>query len=130
MEYPPFPGFRNEAFDFFRQLAENNQRDWFKPRNLRRLFEARLAELARHFVDRMLAHDGACDFARDIALYYPLHVIMSILGVPESDEPRMLRLTQQMFGNEDPAADIADPAGSFDIEDVLLFLQLYAGGCQ
>ena len=32
MEYPPFPGFRNEAFDFFRQLAENNQRDWFKPR--------------------------------------------------------------------------------------------------
>jgi len=76
--------------------------DWFKPRNLRALFETRLAELSRQFVDRMLAHDGACDFARDIALFYPLHVIMSILGVPESDEPRMLQLTQQLFGNEDP----------------------------
>jgi len=76
--------------------------DWFKPRNLRQLFETRLVELSKRFVDRMLGFDGACDFSRDVALYYPLHVIMSILGVPEADEPRMLRLTQQLFGNEDP----------------------------
>ena len=31
-DYPPFPGFRDEAFDFLRQLAANNERDWFKPR--------------------------------------------------------------------------------------------------
>jgi len=76
--------------------------DWFKPTNLRNLFERRVAELARRYVDRMAALGTACDFARDVALYYPLHVIMSILGVPEEDEPRMLRLTQQLFGNEDP----------------------------
>ncbi|HEY2386414.1 MAG TPA: cytochrome P450 [Candidatus Binatia bacterium] len=76
--------------------------DWFKPANLRRLFEARIAELSRTFVDRMAALDGACDFATDIALYYPLRVIMSILGVPEEDEPLMLRLTQGVFGAEDP----------------------------
>lgn len=76
--------------------------DWFKPANLRRLFEARVGELARRYVDRMADFGGRCDFARDIALYYPLQVIMSILGVPEADEPRMLRLTQQLFGNEDP----------------------------
>jgi cytochrome P450 len=76
--------------------------DWFKPSNLRRLFEQRVAELARRYVDRMAALGSTCDFARDVALYYPLHVIMSILGVPEEDEPRMLRLTQQLFGNEDP----------------------------
>lgn len=29
---PPFPGFRDEAFDFLRELEENNRRDWFKPR--------------------------------------------------------------------------------------------------
>ncbi|MEZ4701471.1 MAG: DUF2461 domain-containing protein [Rhodothermales bacterium] len=29
---PPFPGFRKEAFDFFRELARNNERDWFKAR--------------------------------------------------------------------------------------------------
>lgn len=75
--------------------------DWFKPANLRRLLDERVTQLAREFVDRMAAHDGRCDFARDVALLYPLRVIMSILGVPDTDEPRMLRLTQQLFGNED-----------------------------
>lgn len=84
------------------QAARAIVNDWFKPANLRRLLETRITVLARRFVDRMLAFDGECDFARDVALLYPLHVIMSILGVPESDEPRMLQLTQQLFGNEDP----------------------------
>lgn len=76
--------------------------DWFKPANLRRLFEAKIAELARAFVDRMAALGGECDFSTDVALYYPLRVIMSILGVPAHDEPLMLKLTQQVFGAEDP----------------------------
>ena len=76
--------------------------EWFKPANLRKEVGQRLPVLARRFVDRMLDHDGRCDFVRDIALYYPLHVILSILGVPESDEPRMLDLTQKVFGGEDP----------------------------
>jgi len=29
---PPFPGFRPEALQFLRDLRENNDRDWFKPR--------------------------------------------------------------------------------------------------
>ncbi len=45
---------------------------------------------------------GACDFVEDVALGYPLHVIMEILGVPEADEPRMLKLTQELFGPQDP----------------------------
>ncbi len=76
--------------------------DWFKPSNLRREVGARIPVLAKRFVDRMLDFDGACDFVRDVALYYPLHVILSILGVPETDEPRMLELTQKIFGGEDP----------------------------
>jgi len=76
--------------------------DWFKPAALRRTLEARIRELARSFVDRMADMGGECDFAADIALLYPLHVIMSTLGVPEEDEPRMLRLTQELFGSEDP----------------------------
>lgn len=31
-DLPPFPGFRDEAFAFLRDLARNNRRDWFKPR--------------------------------------------------------------------------------------------------
>ncbi len=41
---------------------------------------------------------GECDFARDIAMPYPLQVILAILGLPESDYPRMLQLTQELFG--------------------------------
>lgn len=32
MAYPPFPGLREEAFDFLRALADNNRREWFKAR--------------------------------------------------------------------------------------------------
>ena len=76
--------------------------EWFKPRNLRQVLEQRIQELCRDFVDRMQSLGENCDFARDIGLYYPLHVIMSIFGVPEKDEALMLKLTQQLFGNEDP----------------------------
>ncbi len=76
--------------------------DWFKPGNLRKVIEQRVNELARQFVDRMMARAPECDFAREIGLMFPLHVIMSILGVPEPDEPLMLRLTQELFASEDP----------------------------
>jgi len=32
MDFPPFPGLRTEAFDFLRDLAQNNNREWFKSR--------------------------------------------------------------------------------------------------
>jgi cytochrome P450 len=74
---------------------------WFMPQNLKQL-EARIREIARSFVDRMAEHGGRCDFARDVAFLYPLHVIMEVMGVPEADEPRMLKLTQELFGSADP----------------------------
>ena len=74
---------------------------WFMPQNLKKL-EARIREIARSFVDRMAEHGGRCDFARDVAFLYPLHVIMEVMGVPEADEPRMLKLTQELFGSADP----------------------------
>jgi len=45
---------------------------------------------------------GRCDFARDIAQPYTLRVIMDIYGVPISDEPLMIDLTQGLFGAADP----------------------------
>lgn len=73
---------------------------WFMPQNLKKL-EARIREIARGFVDRMAEMGGQCDFVADVALHYPLHVVMEILGVPEADEPRMLKLTQELFGASD-----------------------------
>lgn len=74
---------------------------WFMPKNLRTI-ESRIREIARDTVEKMLAMGGECDFAKDVAAGYPLHVVMNILGVPPEDEPRMLMLTQQLFGPTDP----------------------------
>lgn len=88
---------------------------WFMPGNVKKLSE-KLRGIARAHVDRMLKNEGGvCDFVSDVALHYPLHVIMEILGVPKEDEERMLLLTQQLFGARDPefsreAAAMNDPA--------------------
>ncbi len=74
---------------------------WFLQSNIKKI-EGRVREIARATVDRMAATGGECDFVADITMLYPLHVIMEILGVPEEDEPRMLRLTQELFGPQDP----------------------------
>ena len=74
---------------------------WFLPQNIRKL-EERIRQIARAHIDRMADLGGECDFVNDVALTFPLRVIMEILGVPESDEPRMLRLTQELFGSTDP----------------------------
>ncbi|MEU8357107.1 cytochrome P450 [Nonomuraea sp. NPDC048882] len=74
--------------------------DWFRPKAMREL-RARVRELAARYVTVMAEHGGACDFARDVAVHYPLYVILSLLGLPESDFPRMLSLTQQLFGQDD-----------------------------
>jgi cytochrome P450 len=88
---------------------------WFMPQNLKRL-EDQIRVIAKAAVERMAATGGECDFVRQVALHYPLHVIMSIMGVPEADEPRMLKLTQELFGAADPelsrsdASDFLKPA--------------------
>lgn len=54
---PPFPGFRPEAFQFLRALADNNDRDWFKARKdtyqaeLKEPLELLLADGARRLAD-------------------------------------------------------------------------------
>ena len=74
--------------------------DWFMPKNLRTI-EAQIRELAAKTADRLVAAGPEADFVSLVAAPYPLHVVMQILGVPEEDEPKMLFLTQQMFGGQD-----------------------------
>jgi cytochrome P450 len=89
--------------------------DWFKPGNVKKL-QARVDELAQQAVDAMAARDGRCDFVNDVAMQFPLQVILSILGLPETDYARMLKLTQELFGAEDPdIARLGDDAGIFAV---------------
>ncbi|MFV1362707.1 cytochrome P450 [Mycolicibacterium elephantis] len=74
--------------------------DWFRPKAMRAL-KVRVDELAKGYVDKMRDIGPECDFVDDIGVYYPLWVIMSLLGLPEEDFPRMLRLTQELFGGDE-----------------------------
>lgn len=81
----------------YRKLTQS----WFMPKNLASL-EEKIRGIARASVDAMLETGGSCDFVHQVSALYPLHVVMQILGVPHEDEPLMLKLTQEMFGGEDP----------------------------
>jgi cytochrome P450 len=74
--------------------------DWFRPKAMRAL-KVRVDELARTFVDRMRGAGGECDFVQEVAVNFPLFVIMSLLGLPEEDFPRMLKYSQELLGNDD-----------------------------
>jgi cytochrome P450 len=107
------------------RVIRNLVADWFLPKNLARL-DARLAELARASVDRMAELGDRCDFARDIAMQFPLQVILAILGLPESDYGRMLKLTQELFGAADP--EMSRGQSLEDLEAVILDFFAYFTG--
>ena len=89
--------------------------DWFKPSALKAL-KVRCDELAKIWVDKMAEKGPVLDFAQDIAVNYPLYVILTLLGMPESDFGFMLKLTQEIFGSNDEEMareGSADAAESF-----------------
>jgi cytochrome P450 len=74
--------------------------NWFRPTAMRNL-KAQVDQLAKCYIDKMREIGPACDFVTDIAADFPLYVILSLLGLPESDFPRMQTLTQELFGRDD-----------------------------
>ncbi|HKV20651.1 MAG TPA: cytochrome P450 [Mycobacterium sp.] len=74
--------------------------DWFRPKAMRAL-KIRVDELAKRYVDTMRDIGPECDFVEAVAVNFPLYVILSLLGLPEDDFPRMMKLTQEMFGGQD-----------------------------
>ncbi len=83
----------------FRKVAS----PYFTPRSLARV-DAAVQESARTLVDKLAGEtgEGECDFATDVAAAHPLRILSTILGVPREEEPRILRLTNQLFGADDP----------------------------
>lgn len=75
---------------------------WFQPGTVKKNLEPKIREIAREHVKLMRSRGETMDFVNEVALFYPLRVIMEILGVPREDEPLMLKLTQETFGALDP----------------------------
>ena len=76
--------------------------EFFLPKNIRKL-EGVIAGHADAFVGRMSEPRGTCDIATDVGFWYPLRVVMTILGIAEEDEARLLKLTHELFGSSDPS---------------------------
>lgn len=100
--------------------------DWFKPGSLGRL-QGRLDELSAQMIARMEAMDGQCDFSKDIAVWYPLQVILAILGLPEEDYGRMLKLTQELFGASDEELGRGNQSLDDLIAVIMDFYQYFLG---
>src|SRR5260370_25687127 len=73
---------------------------WFTQQRVGSL-EHRIRAIARTSIDRMAEKGSTCDFVSDVAIHYPLHVLMQILGAPQRDEPWLLKLTQELFASQD-----------------------------
>ena len=75
----------------------------FTPRAIRELDDI-IERSAREVVDRLAADggEGECDFANDVAVAHPLRILSTMLGIPQEQEPDILRLTNELFANEDP----------------------------
>ena len=80
----------------FRKVASG----FFTPRSIGRLDQI-VTESARELVDS-LGEEGECDFVEVVAQRHPLRVLATLLGIDRDDEERLLELTQQLFGADDP----------------------------
>jgi cytochrome P450 len=98
------------------RLFRGMTQSWFGPKSIRTL-EQQIRDLARESVDHMASLGGACDFVTDVALWYPLRVIMRILGLPREDEAFLMKITQEVFGPNDP--DNSRPLGAEGVIEAL-----------
>jgi cytochrome P450 len=94
-------------------------KEWFLPRSIAKL-DVEVQAMCKEYVDKMQEMGGECDFVKDITLLYPLRIIMSILGLPRESEATMLKLTQEIFGSEDPDLQRVD-VGETDMGTLLEF---------
>ncbi|MGX1809204.1 cytochrome P450 [Nocardia sp. NPDC055321] len=96
--------------------------DWFSPKAMKAMGD-RIDQLATAHIDRMRDFGGECDFVSEVAVNFPLYVIMSLLGIPESDLPLMLKLTQELMGSDD--ADLQRKPDSDDNMNALVEMFTY-----
>lgn len=75
---------------------------WFRPVELKK-WNDRIRDLADKVIERHLQEGiNELDFSKDFAWFYPLHVVMTLFGVPEEDEPHIMKLAHERFGVNDP----------------------------
>jgi cytochrome P450 len=108
----------------YRRVIQNH----VMPAELRKL-EDRFRAIARRFVDGLVDSGEQCDFVKQVSLLYPLNVIMEIMGIPPSEEGRMLKLTQEVVASTDPELNRSgtDSNAEIDMQSAMAAMQEFAG---
>lgn len=93
-------------------------RPWFSPSAVADL-DGLVADCAQRAVARIAGRRGVVDFMADVAVPFPLRVMTHILGLPETDDPTILRWARGLTGAEDPERALSDrPAESIRLAGV------------
>lgn len=102
----------------FREVTQS----WFMGAGVRRL-EGQVNAMVAHSIRRMREAGAEIDFAKDIAVWFPLSVIMSILDLPEQDAPFILRTTQQLLNASDPELRKSEAYGVDVVGDLFAYFE-------
>jgi cytochrome P450 len=95
----------------------------FTPKHIAAV-DDQVRQVASDLVDRMLGEhgDGACDFVEAFAGPFPLAIICSMMGIPESDWQQLFDWTNVILGVGDP-----ELTGSYDkLLEAALGINAYA----
>lgn len=103
----------------------------FTPRGVKRA-DPVVQESARNLVDGLIeaasGGEGECEFANEIAAAHPLRILSTLLGVPRELEPRILKLTNELFGGDDPDLQRKGEDRFKAVEELAMeFFQLFNG---
>ncbi len=91
---------------------------FFAKTNIEKLRQ-QTTEQADHFIDTMAGMNGSCDFAGDVAFWFPLRVVLSIMGAPAEDDAKILEMTQALFGFMDPDLGEGQTLGEMGVVKVI-----------
>ena len=91
--------------------------DDFMPQEIAKL-SGLVEDTAKKWVDKLEQLGPECDFAKEVAFQYPLQVVCNLIGLPEEDHQKMLRLTQWMFTYADP--DLKRPGADPSVPEEII----------
>ena len=105
---------------------------WFTARAIERMVAPVVRESACNLVEGLVEKasggEGECEFAHDVAVAHPLRILSTVLGLPREKEPQLLRLTQELFGSDDPDLQRkGDDRSKLAEELAMEFVQLFNG---
>jgi cytochrome P450 len=74
---------------------------WFTPRSVKQI-EGAVRKSAKQLVDALAQKpDGVADLATEVAIKHPLRILATALGIPEEQEPTILKLSNRLFAPDD-----------------------------